>query len=410
MSEPLHPQPHPGRRAVLAAGWVTAARTLAGSALLNGCRSVTPAAGDTPPTPTPEEVLRRRAVTRVRHLLAAVSAPSGHPALRPVLSQLAAGHAEQLAALGELVTGSGTASTTVADPASAATSGTSSAGTSSAGSPSAGSPAATPAPGTAAPSLPTTPAAIVAEQLAAATEALTDCATASAGMAVLLARLAAAQAAGADLLASVAHLPAPRQVTPVLTSSVPDTTGSVSQATDWAASSGPGITGDTATSSGTPSDGSAAPAGETIQAGTPARGVPSLGPDQAAELSRLLQGEHAAVYAYGIVTALVAPALRARALSGWTAHLSSRNELTGLLTDAHVTAPAASPAYDVGEPPHDSASAVALAAKVEGRLATSAAVAVGNTMDGSRLAAARILIASARRQTRWTASVSALPG
>jgi hypothetical protein len=408
MSEPLHLQPHPRRRAVLAVGWMAAAPVLAGSALLNGCRSVTPVAGYTPPTPTPDEVLRRRAVARVRRLLAAVSEPSGHPALRPLLSQLAAGHAEQLAALGEPVTGSGTASATALGPASAATAGT----------PSAGTPAETPAPGTASPSLPTTPAAIVAEQLAAATEAFTDCTAASAGMAVLLARLAAAHAAGADLLASAARLPAPRPVTPVFSSSVSKATGSVSQTTGRAASSDSGRTDDTEASHGTPSDGSTAVAGETIQAGalagtpagTPTEGVPSLRPEQTAELSRLLQGEHAAVYAYGIVTALVAPALRARALSGWTAHLSSRNDLTDLLIDAHVTAPAASPAYDVGKLPHTNADAVALAAQVEGRLAASAAAVVGTTTDDARLVAARILITSARRQAGWTASVAALPG
>jgi hypothetical protein len=411
MSEPVHPQPLPRRRAVLAASWRAAALLiLAGSLPLSGCRSGTPAAVDTPPpTPTPDEVLRRRAVARVRRLLAAVSVPPERPALGPVFTRLAAGYTEQLAALGEPVTGSGSAFTTASGSAPAATSGSSSSGTPApTSSASAGGTSSSTAPAGPGADMPTTPAAIVAAQLAAATEALADCVGAAAvGMAVLLARLAAAHAAGADLLSSAARLPAPSPIAPA---SAPLTSGT----TGPAVSADSATTGGTRTSGGTPSGGSATSAGMGAPAGTPtgmpSPSVQSLRPDQETALGRLLQGEHAAVYAYGIVTAWVTPALRARARSGWTAHLNSRDELTRLLTGAGVTAPAASPAYDTGQPPRSSADAVALAARVEGRLAALAASAVGATSDGARLVAARVLVTSARRQTEWTASVSALPG
>jgi hypothetical protein len=144
--------------------------------------------------------------------------------------------------------------------------------------------------------------------------------------------------------------------------------------------------------------------------GTPPAVVSSLAPDQATALTRLLQGEHAAAYAYGTVAAWVTPALRPRARTCWTGHLAGRDALIRLLTAAGVTAPAASPAYDVGTVPTGSSAAVALAAKVEGRCAALAAATVAVTSDGGRLLAAEVLVASARRQAGWTASVPALPG
>jgi hypothetical protein len=144
--------------------------------------------------------------------------------------------------------------------------------------------------------------------------------------------------------------------------------------------------------------------------GTPPAVVSSLAPEQATALTRLLQGEHAAAYAYGTVAAWVTPAQRARARTCWAGHLAGRDTLIRLLTAAGVTAPAASPAYDVGTVPTGSSAAVALAAKVEGRCAALAAATVAVTSGGGRLLAAEVLVTSARRQASWTASVPALPG
>jgi hypothetical protein len=127
-------------------------------------------------------------------------------------------------------------------------------------------------------------------------------------------------------------------------------------------------------------------------------------------LSRLLHGEHAAVYAYGVVTARVTPGLRTRARTCWTAHLSDRDDLIRLLTAAGARAPAASPAYDIKGPPSTSSAAVELAATVESRLATLAASAVGATTGSTRVVAAELLVAAARHQTGWVPDVAALPG
>jgi hypothetical protein len=226
-------------------------------------------------------------------------------------------------------------------------------------------------------------------------------------MAVLLARLAAAHAAEADLLSTVARLPVPGPIAPATApqaTAAGDSTGTTSSAGEPRSGAGP--TSSEPTTSGAVTS-TTAPA---LSAGTAPAVASSLAPEQATALTRLLQGEHAAAYAYGTVAAWVAPALRLRARTCWAGHLVGRDALIRLLTAAGVTAPAASPAYDVGTVPTGNSAAVALAAKVEGRCATLAAATVAVTSDGARLLAAEVLVASARRQTGWTASVPALPG
>jgi hypothetical protein len=365
---------------------------LGGSSVLAGCRSAGSAATVTPPpTPTPDEVLRRRAATRVHGLLGQVGTPPVLPALAGVFAQLAQGYREQLTALGE--------------PLPAPTTGTG-------GPTAAGVPATLPTTGATSPSVP--PAAVVAAQLGAADEALADCAAASApGLAVLLARLAAAHGAEADLLSAAARLPAPGPVTPA----APATTASRTTASRTTAP-GPTTTGMPASNGTSPAStaasrdaGSPASGGSAGTSGTtPAPATSSLGTEQVNALTRLLQGEHAAVYAYGVVAAWVAPTLRARAHDFWSGHLTDRDALTELLRSGAATAPPGSAAYDVGPLPSGSPAAVALAAKVEQRLATVADSAVAGTSDGARLAAAGILVSSARRQAAWAGSTAALPG
>ena len=114
-------------------------------------------------------------------------------------------------------------------------------------------------------------------------------------------------------------------------------------------------------------------------------------------LTGLLEAEHAAVYAYGVLGARLDLATRREALAAFDAHRAARDELEGLLRDRGLDVPAAAPAYDVsaaGRP-----QALALAARVEDDLAGRWCDLVADA--GLRARAVQGLRDSAVRATRW---------
>ena len=355
----------PGRRTVLR---VAAGVALTGVAVLSGCTGSGSDAGSTSATdgsgPSPDELARRRAVRHAQDLSRdATLLSAASPPLRAVLGAVAADTRSELAALG-------------AGPSSTSATGATTSDS---------------------PSPPPTPASLVAALRAAAHEAGTDCLVTSPGMAVLLARLAAAWAAHADLLASAARLPAPGPLllggTSTPTTTRPGIAPPPSPSTSASRPATPGTATAQATSSPAPS-----PSRSTLDDAT------------RAALMRMLQGEHAAVYAYGVVTARVVPALRARAEAGWSAHLALRDALEQELLLTGVTPPAAAAGYDLGALAPGSPGAVALAARVEAAVAAVAAQAVASTASSHRSDAAGTLVGAARRRAGWTGRSQALPG
>jgi len=83
----------------------------------------------------------------------------------------------------------------------------------------------------------------------------------------------------------------------------------------------------------------------------------------------VLGGTEAAVYAYGLVAARVTGAERSRALSAMSWHRAQRDALRARISTLGATPPAAAAAYTPPVPVTDAASARALAALVEDRLA-----------------------------------------
>jgi len=83
----------------------------------------------------------------------------------------------------------------------------------------------------------------------------------------------------------------------------------------------------------------------------------------------VLAGTEAAVYAYGLVAARLAAAERSRALSAMSWHRARRDALRQRITALGATPPPAAAAYTPPLPVTDAASARALAALVEDRLA-----------------------------------------
>lgn len=203
------------------------------------------------------------------------------------------------------------------------------------------------------------PAAVVTAERATAVTALTQLGAVGADTASLLAQLAAADAVHADLLTSAAGLPAPGAL-PLPATTVATTTS----ATD----------GNTRTA-----------------------------------LTRMLAGEHAAVYAYGVVTARVSDRLRERATAGWQAHVLRRDALEETLLHAGVTPPAAAAAYGLGTMTPGSTGAVALATRVEAAVTEVAVQAVRLTRAQHRTEAAVAVVDAARRQASWTRGPVTLP-
>jgi hypothetical protein len=84
-------------------------------------------------------------------------------------------------------------------------------------------------------------------------------------------------------------------------------------------------------------------------------------------LAGLLEAEHAAIYAYGVLGARLDDATRRLALSAHDAHRAARDDLQRLLTSRGRDLPVPAPAYDVTVATR--AQAVALAVRLEDDLA-----------------------------------------
>ncbi|WP_432513639.1 DUF4439 domain-containing protein [Kineococcus sp. SYSU DK001] len=128
----------------------------------------------------------------------------------------------------------------------------------------------------------------------------------------------------------------------------------------------------------------------------------TVGPLQAA-----LAGEHAAVFAFGLVVARLAGPRRTEAAGDLAAHRVARDDLVDRITAAGATPVRSAPGYDVDAPTAEAA--LALAASVQERLtALYAAVAAGPTTERALGAAA--VVTAARGARRWGSTVAAFPG
>ena len=128
-------------------------------------------------------------------------------------------------------------------------------------------------------------------------------------------------------------------------------------------------------------------------------------------LQAALAGEHAAVYAYGVVGArLQGRPDERQAQSGYDAHRQRRSTITRLLTGAGATPTPAAAAYDLGGPVSTSTAARALAAGVETRAAATYADVVGAATGAVRQSAALWLADAAVRSTGWSGRPATFPG
>ncbi|MFI7587688.1 DUF4439 domain-containing protein [Spongisporangium articulatum] len=210
---------------------------------------------------------------------------------------------------------------------------------------------------------------------------------ASGPLALLLVRLAASDAAHADLTATATKARVPAELT---VESASPAAASVSPSAGPSPSPSP-----SATPSVTP---------------TPSPGSVFASPTERA-LNRQLAGEHAAVYAYPLVIARTTGARRKLAQQLWAEHRARREVLVARLLSAGVAPVQSEPAYVVQPVPTTAGQAAELAARIEAALATLAADVVATAPVGAdRDDGAEQLVLAARRAAGWSGRTEGLPG
>ena len=129
-----------------------------------------------------------------------------------------------------------------------------------------------------------------------------------------------------------------------------------------------------------------------------------------AALQGALAAEHAAVYGYGVVGAMLTGAAQAQARADWTAHQVARDTLEAMLTRLGATPVAASPAYELPFAVTGAASAKRLAAALEDGVTRAYLGLVAVNDPALRTFGAKAMQTSANRAVAWSGSTVAFPG
>ena len=129
-----------------------------------------------------------------------------------------------------------------------------------------------------------------------------------------------------------------------------------------------------------------------------------------AALQGALAAEHAAVYGYGVVGAMLTGANQADARTDWTAHQVARDALVTMLTRLGATPVAASPAYKLPFRVTSAKSAAKLAATLEEGVTRAYLGLVAVSNPALRRYAAQAMQTSANRALAWSGTTTAFPG
>jgi uncharacterized protein DUF4439 len=129
-----------------------------------------------------------------------------------------------------------------------------------------------------------------------------------------------------------------------------------------------------------------------------------------AALQGALAAEHAAVYGYGVVGAMLKGGAQADARADWTAHQVARDNLEAMLTKLGATPVAASPAYALPFPVTTPNRAERLAATLEEGVTRAYLGLVAVSNPTLRAFGAKSMQTSANRALAWSGSTVAFPG
>ncbi len=126
----------------------------------------------------------------------------------------------------------------------------------------------------------------------------------------------------------------------------------------------------------------------------------------------MLAGEHAAVYAYGVLGGRLAAgsALQRQAGDGYVTHRTRRDEVSSMLEALGASPVAAEPGYLLPIPVDTAPQARRVARLVEDRCAVLYAQVVATAVGRTRAYAADSLIDAATRGLSWGATPVPLPG
>jgi hypothetical protein len=127
-------------------------------------------------------------------------------------------------------------------------------------------------------------------------------------------------------------------------------------------------------------------------------------------LQAVLAAEHAVIYGYGVVGAMLSGSEQATARADWTTHQESRDSLAAMLVKRGATPVAASPAYRLPFPVTNAKSARKLAAALEADVTRAYLGLVAVTEPELRSFAARQMQAAATRAAAWRGTTVAFPG
>jgi hypothetical protein len=132
--------------------------------------------------------------------------------------------------------------------------------------------------------------------------------------------------------------------------------------------------------------------------------------EQLAALQAALAAEHAAVYGYGLVGALLPAGEQGSAMSDWTLHQRARDTLAEMITRLGATPVAAAAAYGTPFPVADAASARRLAAAIEDGVTRAYLGIVAVTDPKLRTFGALAMQQPASRAAAWRGTTTAFPG
>jgi hypothetical protein len=134
---------------------------------------------------------------------------------------------------------------------------------------------------------------------------------------------------------------------------------------------------------------------------------------RATEISALqaaLAAEHAAVYGYGVVGAMLSGDPQSLAHTDWIAHQEARDALQAMLVELGATPVAASPAYQLPFAVTGEASAVRLAVALEDGVTQAYLAVVAVTDRTLRSFGALAMQPPANRAVAWRGTTVAFPG
>ncbi|MBP7971276.1 MAG: ferritin-like domain-containing protein [Candidatus Nanopelagicales bacterium] len=127
-------------------------------------------------------------------------------------------------------------------------------------------------------------------------------------------------------------------------------------------------------------------------------------------LKATLDGEYAAIYAYGLIGSQLSGSAQLRARRALNSHRALRDQLRAQITATGEQPPNPAAAYQTPQAVTSSATATALAVVIEQRLVRSWSALAAATSGDDRKSAARTASESAVRAISWGSVSQAFPG